>query len=77
MREEDRLEPTLALRPRDVRAYAREGGAPADDVRVVAGPRRRTVREDDERLEEVRLARAVRPDEHRRPFADRQIELSV
>ena len=63
---------TLAAPARDAGRAVR--GAVADELRVLARPEREALRRDVHRLEEVRLARAVRPRDEHEPGLELELE---
>ena len=78
-KESEHAQPLLALRPKGaqiavtVQRNSRSLLAEPDESRVAARPRREALRPDVQRLEEVRLARAVRA--HDEDEARREIEI--
>jgi hypothetical protein len=55
----------------------RRFGAEADELRVIAAARRKALRPDVKRLEEIRLAGSVLPDREDEPRLELQLERSV
>jgi hypothetical protein len=69
------LEQGAAALARD--AHAGRLGSEADQLRVVARSRRESLRADVERLEEIRLACAVRPRDEHDPGLELELEACV
>src|SRR5438105_1815074 len=63
--------------PREARRPARRLGSPADELRIVPGARRVPASGDVDRLEDVRLAGAVPPDERRDAGGELEIDAGV